>query len=357
MQLELDSDAVQEALRVVARLAPPVTGNVTIKSDGKKVFMNSNSETSRCEVNIPSSVSGKPNSFAISLNSLRDATKGRKKLSVTYAKTMCVIKSGAYKSELATVDSMEIEATEEEKIGKPVKMTADQATWLKGAVATVALRPTDLVTTFMPLAIKLTDKGAFVACYDNNHMAFINSSEITGDMETTLPIDMFLAVLDAFGKSDFKMELSKANLYVSNKLIKVVLALPEENPNALKINEVIAGAKDTKGAKGEEVEVSKEEFLGYMDNARAIATKERSELKINLEQGKMRLSVTTTQGTAKAIIKASANKALSAPVDFNFIDEAVRKCGDSVVMKFVKDAFIAVKLAKGTIVLSLNQES
>lgn len=356
MQFQIDQDAVAEALRVITRLAPPVSGNITVETDGKKCWMHSNSETSRCSVNVPAEVSGKGGTFAIALVSLKDATKGRKTLNFLYEKTLCKISSGAYKCELPTVDAMEVESTDDEKVGKAIKLTAEQAQWLKGAVATVSLKPTPLLATFMPVSIKLTDKGAFVACYDENHMAFVSSSEINGDMETKFPLDVFTSVLDVFGKAVFKIEVSKSNLYVSNALVKVVLSLPQEEDNELKIDEIIEAARGSKASKGSEIEINKNDICAFLDNARAVATKERSEVKVETEAGKMRLSVNTANGSMKAVVKASCQKKEQALVDFEFLDEAVRKCGDSVIMKLVKGEFIAIRLKVGTVIVSLNQE-
>lgn len=356
MQISIETDAIQEAIRVITRLAPPVSGNVTITSDGKKVFMHSNSEVSRCSVNMPADVSGKASSFSIAIAALRDGTKGRKKLDLIYEKTLCKIKSGAYKCDLPTSDAMDLDHDSEEK-SKPMKLTAEQAAWLKTAVSTVALRPTELIAAFMPISLKLTSKGAFVACYDTNHMAFINSSEITGDMEMKLPVDILSAVLDAFAKSAFKLELSNSSLYVSNALIKVVLALPQKDEKELELEDIIEMAKTSRGAKGQEIEVQKADLVSFLDNARAVATKERSEIKLNAEAGKMRLEVVTANGSTKGVLKAACKALSPILIDFEFLDEAVRKSGESVVMKVVKDEFIAFKLKEGTVIVSMNQEA
>src|SRR6478609_4274508 len=115
MNFKIEASAIQEALRVIGRLAPPDSGNVTLQSTGKKIYLHSSNETSRCSVNMPASVEGKAGVFAISMNALRDATKGRKELDIEYSKTMCKIKSGSYHAELATVDALEVESSEEEK--------------------------------------------------------------------------------------------------------------------------------------------------------------------------------------------------------------------------------------------------
>src|SRR6185503_1790764 len=141
MNFTTEAAAIQEALRVIGRLAPPDSGNVTISSNGKKIHIQASSETARCTVNIPATVSGKPGQFALALNALRDATKGRKELSVEFSKAMCKIKAGSYHCELATVDTLEIEEAADEK-GEVIEFTSEQAQWIKSAVSTVALKPT-----------------------------------------------------------------------------------------------------------------------------------------------------------------------------------------------------------------------
>lgn len=353
MNFKIDSASIQEALRIVARLAPSESGNVTISSTGKKVFLHSSSETNRCSVNMPAEVSGKEGTFALALSALRDATKGRKDLEIEYSKTMCKIKSGSYRAELATVDALEIEEGEEDK-GEVLKFTVEQASWLKQAVAAVALKPVALLATFMPLAIKLTDKGAVVCCYDADHMAFSRSKEVTGDMEIKLPLETCVAVLDAFGANPFTLELGRASMSVSNKLVKVVLSLPQEEEGELQIKDVLDMIKSTGKAEGQSLQALKADVLTFLDNSRAVATKERSELKIKVEDQKMRLEVVTVQGTARTSFKTKAKNCEFA-IDFEFFDEAVRKAPDQLDIKLVKDEFIAVNLKTSTVVLSLNQ--
>lgn len=353
MNFKIDAAHIQEALRVIGRLATPDSGNVTISSNGKKVFIHSSSETSHCSINIPAAVEGKAGTFAISMNALRDATKGRKELEVEYAKTMCRIKSGSYRCELATVDALEVEAQEEERKTK-VEFSGEQAAWIKSAVSTVALKPTALLSSFMPLGLKLTSKGAFIACYDVNHMAFLNSDEVKGDVELKLPLDTLTAVLDAFGGSSFVLELGRASVMVKNKLVKVNLSLPQEEENELQLSDVIETAKAAKKAEGQTIVVPKDEIIAFLDNSRAIATKERSEIKIAVSEGKLKLEVTTVQGSAKAMLKVKS-KSCEFAIDFEYLDEAVRKAGTNVEMKLVKDEFLSMQLKDSTLVLSLNQ--
>src|SRR6266702_5025731 len=108
MQAQLDSDLVQEALRVALRLSPPMTGNVTLKADGGKLFLLSVSDLSNCTIQIPGRVSGDA-LFAIPTQALQAAVKGRKEVELSYSNTVLTVKSGRYKAELTTVDAIQAE--------------------------------------------------------------------------------------------------------------------------------------------------------------------------------------------------------------------------------------------------------
>ena len=355
MNVTISSDILQESLRIALRLSPPISGNVTLKSDGAKLFLHSAGELSRCSILLPCTVTGKA-FFAIGTEALRDATKGHQELTMVYDKTMLNIKSGRYSASLTTVDAIAMEEEKEEK-GDTWKLTVDQAQWLKSAVAQVALKPTANITAFMPVSVKLSDKGAFVACYDNQHMAFVNDKEITGEIDVTLPLETLNAVLDTFNKLAFRMTVTPSALLVKNKIVDVTLSLPATEDDAqIGTDAVIGKAKSALKADGTQIELAKTEVLSFLDNARAVATKERSEIQVTTEAGKINFVVKTTNGTSKSTLKAAVKTKQSFRVDYEFFEEAVRKCPESVVFKVVEGAFLTFQLKNAHVLVALNQE-
>ncbi len=345
---------INEALRVIARLSPPDSGNVTIQSNGKKVWLHSSNETSKASIQIPTQeVDGKGEVYAVSIQSLMQAVKGRKELELTFSKALCHIKSSGYKAELSTVDALELESADEKR-DTVIDISAEQAQFLKAAASTVALKSNDLTNNYMPLAIKITKKGAFVCCYDNDHLAFVNSSEITGDLEMKMPLETMLSVLDCFAGAAFKMELGKSTMLISNKMNKVMMALPQSEEGELTVAEVLETARAANKAEGKPLVLEKQDLINFLDNSRSVATKERSELALQVEDGKCKIAVQTVQGSTKASLKTQAKK-MQFKIDFEYFDEAVRKTGEQVEIKVVGDEFVAFKLAKSTIVVSMNQ--
>ncbi|QRE00289.1 hypothetical protein [Burkholderia phage BCSR5] len=359
MKCKLESDLIQDALRVIQRLAPPTSGNVNIHSEGKKLYLKSQSETAQCDIQVPCEVKGDA-LFAVPLDSLVTATKGRKELEVEFNKQMLNIQSGKLKVQLATVDAIVLEDEQDAKKekGKSWKVDAEQAAWLKAAVAQAALKPTALLQTFMPLSVRLTDKKAFVACYDTHHMSFVTSKELKGDLDFTLPLDTMTAVLDVFHRSAFKLEVSGAEVKISNKLASVILQLPVvEGGETLSIEDVIQIEKQAAKVDGTMIELDKGAVTAYLDSVRAIVAKERAELLCSTEKGKVKFKVATANGSASESMKAAVKKAQEFKVDLEYFDEAVRK-SRAVGFKLVENEFLLFSTGPGcSLVVSLNQES
>lgn len=355
MQATLDAAVIQEALRVALRLAPPMSGNVTIQADGAKMVMHSTSELARCSITLPGEVKGKA-FFGVSPESLMAACKGHATLEVVYDKTMLSLKSGRYSSNLTTVDAIQIEDLDKEK-GATWKVTTEQAAWLRSAVQAVALKPNALVTTFMPLTAKITDKAAFVSCFDNQRMAFTNDKEIKGELDVTLPLDSFSSILETFYKAPFRMTVGQSSLYVKNNIVDVQLSLPaQDDENQIGGDSVVAKAREALKTDGSEVTLVKSELTAFLDNARSVATKERSEVLIAVEAGKAKISVATTNGTSKIILKAASKAKINFAIDFEYLDEAVRKCPEELTVKVVQGAFLMFKTKTTHILVALNQE-
>jgi hypothetical protein len=353
MLATIDSDLIQEAIRVALRLSPPITGNFTFEVKGAKLYLHSLAELSRCTILIPGEIKGK-GLFAIPSEALRDATKGRATVELMYDKTLLHVKSGRYLVKLTTVDAIEPE--EEDKLDGDVwQVTAPQMQWLKSAVTNVGLKPTQNLTQFMPVSVILSSKNAFVSCYDGNHMMFETSKEIIGKLDVTLPIETLTAVLDVFNKVEAKLTVTSSALHVRNPMVDVVLALPATEEESVSATEVREKAREALKADGQALDLEKKWVLDFLTNARSVYDKSRSELHVAVADSMVTMTVKTTLGTARNKTKAGTRAALDFKIDLEYFEEAVRKCGDRVPIKYV-DSFIMVKTANAHSLIALNQE-
>jgi len=351
INIKVELTSLVDSLSVVTKTAPPTSGNITFSVAKGKLKLISVADLSRCFVIVPCEVQGE-GEFALPLQAVNDAIKGRASLSMTYDKTMLTIKSGNYKAELATVDVIPLDEMEDEKDVQEWKVTIEQGNWLVKALRSVSLRPTALLSPWMPVGVKLDDKYAFVACYDTQRLSWVSSKEIKGNLEILLPIDTMQSLMDVFSKTNFVIAQGKANIKVKNKLYEVILSIPTADD--------LPTLKDVQGKIKEAMKVSastfvtaKESIASFLDNAKAVIGKDRAEINVSGKGTSIEFLVKTGQGQVKNVIKGTGKGDFK--IDYEYLQEVLTKADAEVVLNVVEEAFLSVKLASSTAIIALNQ--
>lgn len=349
MLIKLELESITNALDTITKVAPPTSGNVTLIAAKGKLTLTSSGDISRCSIIVPSEVEGELD-IAVPIQALKDAVKGRAKIELGFANSTLVVKSGAYKAELATVDVIPWDDQNPEET-KEWKLEAAQAAWLKKSLRDVQLKPTSILSSWMPAGIKLTDKGAFVACYDTQHMSWATTKEVTGEFECVMPIETMLNLVDVFHKSNFVILQGKTRILVKNKLVTVQLSLPatDDMPS---IEDVQAKIKEAAKIDGQIFKFQKAGFLTFLDNAKSVMGKDRAEILVSYGKG-VELLIKTGQGQVKNVIKGAGSGKFS--IDFEYMQELVGKAPEVVELKVVGDAFLSSKLTSSTLIVALNQ--
>ncbi len=349
MKITVELSAIQGALDTIARIAPPASGNVTFSSAKKALHLISSAELGRAKVIVPCEVQG-DGEFAVPAQALRDAVKGRKELELVFANEVLTVKSGQYRTQLNTVEVIPLDEIDKEEITS-WKLTAEQSLWLKSALKTVNLKPTSMLSSWMPSGIMLNAKGAFVACYDEQHLNWLTSKEITGEFECVLPSDTLMNIMEVCGKTSFTLEHAKTYIRVRSKLIDAYINVPamDELPTVSSVREKI---REAGKVTGNTFVLAKADVLAFMDNARAVMTSERAELQVSTEKG-IKLEIKTGQGSAKAVVKGKGKGAFK--VDCEYMQELIAKAPDDVEMNVVQNAFISMKLKDGAALVAQNQ--
>lgn len=352
MKIKLELDALQSCLEVISRLAPPTSGNITFTSAKGKVTLAASADLSRCLIVVPCEVD-KEGEFAIPLQALKDAVKGRKTLELLYKNAVLNVMSGKYKAELTTVDVIPLDEYEAEE-GTDWKLDTNQSAWLKKALREVALKPTALLMSWMPVGVKLTPKGAFVSCYDLQHMSWTSAKDVTGEFDCVLPLETLTNVIDLFHKTTFKIRHTRSRIEISTKLAKVYLNTPtmDDLPS---LSDVQMKIKEASKVDGATFTFIKDSVMTFMDNARSVIGKERAELIVSADKEAkgLTLAIRTGQGQVSASVKGSGKGSFK--VDYEYFLEGLTKAGEEVSMNVVKDAFLGLKLANSSLIVALNQ--
>lgn len=349
MKITAELSSLQYAVDTAMRLAPPVSGNLTFTSKNGVLTVHSAAELSRCSVVVACEVSAS-GEFAVPAQALKDAIKGRTQLELVYANSTLSVKSGKYKTELVTVDVIPFDDIEKSST-KDWKISAEIADWIRNTIKVVALKPTLILSSWMPLGVHLNSKGAFVCCYDIQHMNWVNSKEVTGDFQCVLPLDTMSAIMDVFSKASFTMQQASSYIRVKNKLVDAYMSVPDM-AEIIPVEQVREKVKEAAAAKGKVFTMSRDDVLAFMDNAKAIIGKERAELAVEADAG-IRMVVRTGLGTSKTALKGAGKGDFK--VDYEYFQELIAKAPAEVSVTVVDKAYLAVKLSNSSALVALNQ--
>lgn len=353
MKFQIENTTLTDALGTISKLSPPVSGHITIEGTKKGILLHSLGDLNKAKVLIPARIEGKLNSFAVDLLALQQAIRARQDLTMSFSKAALSISSGRYKATLSTFDPLQ----EEDKITSPVKgfkIDTETSAYLRDAAKTVALAPDPLVSSFTPLGIHATKKGTSVVCYDAYHSALSTNKEIKGDFSFVVPSTTILSVLDIFYSSDFTLQVTESSLLVSNVTTVVQIGLPVFEDN-LSLSHVLKSLQGLTKAKTKPMVVNKDELQNFLDNSKAIATKERMSLDVKVRKNKMQVKSTNVNGEVTAVLETKAEDCQFS-VNLDFVSEAVAKCGTDVPISLVGDSALSIQCPKATFVMATNQE-
>ncbi len=356
IKITTELDSVKRVIDVITKTAPPPSGNVTFECRDGRVKVISVADLSRCEIIMAGSLEGE-GEFAIPLSSFKDATTGREKINIEYHESALVIASGRYRTTLSTVDVVPADDVSIEEGAQQWKLSAEQATWLKETLKKVALKPTTLFSSWMPAGIQLTSKGAFVSCYDDQHLSWVRDKKMTGDFTCLLPIDVLQSVMDIFHATKFRITQSKAFIQVTNGHITLLLNTPSSD-DVRPVSEVFEKVKAASAAEGIKFSMPRAKIQEYLTNARAVVGKERAEIEITpikKDAGMALFEIKTVQGNSEAKLKFKGKITSPFRVDHDYFSELVSKCGDEVEVSVVEGAFLSIPLKDTTALVALNQ--
>ena len=350
-------------LRILTKLVQPKEGNIAVGVSDSNFRIYSMNDMATYQSLVPSDLAEGNTVVGISIDAFRTILSGRKDVDLELVNGMLVIKEGKYKAEIPTTDAVEVQAiseklesTKDEKT-KSWNVDEDHSKWLKNAISDVTLKVPDSLGAFMPLTIKVSNKGAFVICYDATHISFImaNAEDISGELELTMPTDMLASVFDAFCGHRFKLIVSESNLMVKSKLMTITLQLPITD-SYIDIKKLFEVSKSSIDADGDWLSIDRSALAQFLDSCRAVASKERSELVVNSDGKKAQFTVRTVNGNITQLFETKSKK-VKFKIDFGYFDEAFRKgTSEAVEFKVISDSSLVMqgKNKNGWSVISLN---
>lgn len=363
MKFTTDASQITRALSVITKVASPNGGVILFKISGKRFEVITENSTNMCSFKLPVKFEGgkiKDRVFTVGSESIKSSLRGHQEVEITLTDDQMIIKDGRYKAELSISDAESISVLPEGYEADSARtLSNDVVTWLINSANQVALRPTLALTPFMPLGIKITDKGAFIACYDQNHMAFTSTKKVKGSLEATLPLDTFLTGVDAVSKTEFKIDITETSIIVFNKQVTAAMSLPQvDSELAIPLDSVMEKAEQVPHSVGVDLDLPIEDLMTFLENARSIQSGNvgREEIECHASGTKVSLKVENAQGRVFTSFKSKvkASKEIVFRCDYSYLEEVSRKAKDSLFLTVVEDSFMLAKINRVSVLIALN---
>lgn len=298
----------------------------------------------------------KHTTFSVDPNSFLLAISGRKNIQLEINSSTVKITSNKYKAELVTTtaESEPILSKEIKEGGDTVKLSPQLVEFIRDNLSQIELKPILETYSYMPVAIRVTDKGAFLSCYDNWHMAFVTNKKVTGKLNLCLPISSLTLLTKEFHGKSYRMIATESTLYAFNDSFELALTLPQQDTqNIIPPEDAFNLAMQIRKEKGIEVLLAAEDVMSISTNIDAVYKKGEH---IDFEVSKTACKVTlkSTYGRISSIVRCRAKKEIHFRAGFGFLKDVLTKIsGNKVELTVVPDRMLFFTKGSRTFMLAL----
>lgn len=347
--LTIESQILLSALASVQTLAPSKA--VAFLAIEGSLWLFSKSPEGNAAHLLPSS---KMDDFFVVIDpeGLKSAVQGRDKVTLSLIDEVLNIRSDKFKADLSLIEGLTTEySLPTLRDGARIKLSAEEAAWLTSSVNAVVVTPS--LPTGIPLGIKITPKGTFVACYDPYKASYTKSKILKGEDTTfTLPLPTIQAILSVFGKSSFNLRASESHIYASNSAVRFLAALPQVNKETeVDLAAVVERTRDT--LTGEVITLNKNDLTRFVGSLRAIRSSEALSVGMDVEGSKVVLSVQTSKGKIREVLKNATPCSIKAAFNLVYFEDSIKKCKESLKIS-IKENVALLETDQSKMLVSLD---
>lgn len=360
MKFNVDADLLSSAIRANQRLAGAEILSLEIRETDNNfihVYGIGPSNVSRFSVPIKVETKSKNRTFSVQPDALINAVNKRKGVSIEVTDGIITVTSSRYKATLITsqLEHQEVVPKDVRK-GAQGKMTALDDKFgnvLAETLPKLDLKPLLSVYDSLPIGIKATDKGTFVAAFDNYQSAFFFDKALKGDFEIQLPSNLFLALSREVKDQKYKISITENALYAWNENFELsaVLASSDDQIQLSQMLELYKAVK--KDDTSHKLVFQTQGVRNLIENSKAIYEKD-SVFEFTADKDKIKLELRSSLGTMATVIKIDEGpkKQFQFSCDFGFFSQLLQKAPESLTL-YVNERMLMFNNAPVTYILSL----
>jgi hypothetical protein len=355
MKIKVDSDLLSATIKTLQRVAQVAQLSVEVTKTDLKI--RGTNGGSSCLMFCPCKVTTKSEhrKFSVTAEALATAISKRKEVEITVTESAIEINSARYKVELLTSAYEELEIIPEEvKTNKALKLKTKFIDALRTNLPKIELKPLLALYQYVPIGIKSTDEGTFVACFDSFQSAFYFDPELKGKMEFTLPSNIFLMLAREFKDQAYSISITDSAVYAYNEVFELSVALAQAEGEQVTLEHMLSLYENLKKEKGGvRIKVKTEGINALIENSRAVYDKD-STFTFTTKGNKCKLELKSAYGsmTSMVMLDEEPKKDVSFSCDFMFFSTLLAKAPATLDLR-VNDRMMLFTNKPVTYLLSL----
>lgn len=351
----VDSDLLGGTIKTLQRIAQVTSISVEVTKGNLLVTGTGNGNS--CAINLPCKVTEKSaaTKFSIAADTLVNAVAKRKDIKVSIKETSVQVASSRYNVELLINQFEKIEVIPDDvKANKSLNLSSKFLDAIRTNLAKIELKPLLSLYDYIPIGIKSTDEGTFVACFDTWQSAFFFDKELTGKLEFTLPSNVFMTIAKEFKNQSYKLSITDSTVYAYNDNFELGIALTQTEGEQITLGHMLALYKSLKTDKsGVKIKLKTEGINQLIENAKAVYEKD-STFTFTTKGNKCKLELKSSFGNMSSMImlEEAPDKDVSFSCDFSFFSTLLAKAPATLELR-VNDRMMLFSHKPVTYLLSL----
>lgn len=365
MQIQIEGAALESAVKAVGRITSNASMLTFTVVNSSQIRVEGSNKGTSMSKRVPCSVTTKSDNkqFSVAPASILAALTKRNELKLTIKKGLVQItgEKGYYVELISSeVDNQPV-IPEEIKSGKDSKgilITQDTLAFVGKNLPLIELKPIFDYDAFMPVALRLTSKGATLVCYDNWHMACVTSKAIKGDMQLCLPVSSLLQLTQEFQDQEYTLRLTDSVVYAYNKSFELSMAIPQaDGQNVIAPDSAFDLVTSLRKLEGVSITLNNEDVQTISENLTAVYRNKSEHVQFDVTKDKCMVTFKTTNGQVKAAVRCKSETSLMFRISYTLFKDVLRKATDSKIeLTVVPDKMLFFSTDERLIMSSLWSE-
>lgn len=323
MEFNVEGSTLVRCVDDLLRLAVPATGNLVFDISNGKLEIASLGFNSAATIKVPASGVKGEMKLGIQAVALRAAITKTNDYLFVMKDGVLTMKSKKSVTSLPTFEVAEQPPFELEN-AKKTKITAQQASWITQAIKATDSKTNHTKLAWIPIGIRLTEKGAFVSCYEMSKLSWTTTKEVTGDATIILPREVASAVASVFDNEKFTILTSPGAVRIENPRVIYEASVPTSE-GSVPFEEVYKKHLSVGKEKSVKLLIIKSDIQEFLNTTKAVTMNSRGELQLKGDGTKMLMSVSGNEGSTKTTVKAKSSAAFQIKIDLELFAASAAK--------------------------------